>query len=1197
MAGRVPPPPPLAGGSVPPPPPMAGGVPPPPPLAGGSVPPPPPMAGGVPPPPPMGGVPRPPPMAGGVPPPPPMAGGVPPPPPMGGVPRPPAVGGVPPPPMMGGVPPPPGGVPPPMAFRPPVGKPKKIPAVKPKVPVRSFFWAKIADKVVDASIWKDLDDTKLVVPADELEALFANKPRAAPAPSASPDAAQKEQEKKVEMISFVDGKRASNLGIMLSQFGKLPNFQPVAEAIINCDAKMLTPDRLRAMLNFIPQPDEIENAKGVAPADEPRLGKAERYFFDIKDIPNLEQRLTCMLFRARADEILAALKPGLETLKRACTAVRTSPKVRKALEWMLALGNFLNGTSNAGGAYGVKLDTFTKMEEARSADGKTNLFEFFVGVLERNDLADLDVELKDVPTAMRVPYATMEADINELNKGLGMIQRQLDTAHALLSAPVPAPEQARRMAQAFITSMEPLHGAIEPQFTEMRDLYKAVTDDFNTTVTLFAEDPKKMSTEEFFGLWNHVVDRFKAIHAKHLADAEKERKEQEKREREEKKRLEREAAKAAAAKPSSTSPSPSPGPATAAAAAAASAEPADEDTAKTNEILETLNQGINAGFLLRRQRPGTQRQGPPPGTPGSPSGRRLVQSRLDSQQTSIPPPPPPPELGPAKGYQFSSQAARRIPGPAGMFRFAEQEQEEAKVIDDTGPGNAFCKLLVAFSPVCQRQEYDRLVADCQAESPRRMELLSVYLAGAWKDLLQDLQIPLHPFPVALFETNISTVRERFRNPATRKQRIAHLAVMVKQIEYVIRDAFVTFRDPSGEIQGTVSHLILEKFPWSFVPGAALILKDATAALRSDDPFGRSPVKRSAEAPLPLPPPPSARPPSPEPPPPSLDEPPPPPGIPTYARRVSPTPSIISVSSARSCSPIPPRGGSTSPPTHESLPPPPPPPPLPPTRHAIASAGPAALAARLMPPIGPPAVLGEDDDGMRLDIPDLTRPPPPPPPPPQTPAAPAPLPSFTTPCATRPTTPSTVRIHVPGAVSTPLTTPFASAAPVVRLATPTLPHELFLKAASTPPTATPQPAASAAAAASITVGLASSPPPVTAAFDQNLLNDLEFPTLEPPPFSATSFVVASSQSQRALPADAGLLDAGDLDDLAAPPPVVHQPMIIERAVQSRVVHRAAPSIPTSQPSQIKQTQPQSGQQSSRTQQSAPNSDLDMLEGLE
>jgi len=51
---------------------------------------------------------------------------------------------------------------------------------------------------------------------------------------------------------------------MLSQFGRLTSFECVTQALVDLDDTFLLPDRLRAMLNFLPVESEVGLSHGRA---------------------------------------------------------------------------------------------------------------------------------------------------------------------------------------------------------------------------------------------------------------------------------------------------------------------------------------------------------------------------------------------------------------------------------------------------------------------------------------------------------------------------------------------------------------------------------------------------------------------------------------------------------------------------------------------------------------------------------------------------------------------------------------------------------------------------------------------------------------------------------------------------------------------------------------------------------------------
>jgi hypothetical protein len=70
-------------------------------------------------------------------------------------------------------------------------------------------------------------------------------------------------------------------------------------------------------------------------------------------------------------------------VRAACRQVRESPKLREVLRLILAIGNYLNGASARGGAYGFKLADLEKLRHVRSNDLSTTLLHYLAKVSRR----------------------------------------------------------------------------------------------------------------------------------------------------------------------------------------------------------------------------------------------------------------------------------------------------------------------------------------------------------------------------------------------------------------------------------------------------------------------------------------------------------------------------------------------------------------------------------------------------------------------------------------------------------------------------------------------------------------------------------------------------------------------------------------------------------------------------------------------
>ena len=78
--------------------------------------------------------------------------------------------------------------------------------------------------------------------------------------------------------------------------------------------------------------------------------------------------------------------------------MRGSAALTQILSRVLALGNYLNGTSARGGAYGFKLGDLSKLVQVKSSDSRTTLLHYLARLLAdgsdgKPGIAELKAEL------------------------------------------------------------------------------------------------------------------------------------------------------------------------------------------------------------------------------------------------------------------------------------------------------------------------------------------------------------------------------------------------------------------------------------------------------------------------------------------------------------------------------------------------------------------------------------------------------------------------------------------------------------------------------------------------------------------------------------------------------------------------------------------------------------------------------------
>ncbi|CAL6090030.1 Formin_homology 2 domain-containing protein [Hexamita inflata] len=342
-----------------------------------------PKAGQLPPPPAIpapNGLPLPPPPSNLLPPP---AGLPPPPPPMSlpqspmGLPPPPPFVGVPGSPM--NLPPPPMGLPPgsPVPMSPnmplpssPSTKPKKQEVNKPSNPLKSFFWDKLSDfELKDGVLWNNMSDVKLPSAIlEEIENGFQQKK--AFADTTSSPLLQTQQVDKKQLISVLDGRRAQAVGIAMQKL-KLQPADIYAKVLAMEDESIV--DTLVACCPADSECEQVQQ-RFQTDTDKSLYSKTDQFVIELMVFPKLQQRLRNWQFVKSFQYELNKHRPAILLVNKFFSYILENEGLKKLLQVMISVGNFVNAGSPRGQAFGVKLKSLQKFSDAKDANGKSLLY-------------------------------------------------------------------------------------------------------------------------------------------------------------------------------------------------------------------------------------------------------------------------------------------------------------------------------------------------------------------------------------------------------------------------------------------------------------------------------------------------------------------------------------------------------------------------------------------------------------------------------------------------------------------------------------------------------------------------------------------------------------------------------------------------------------------------------------------------------
>jgi len=372
--------------------------------------------------------------------------------------------------------------------------PKKV-SEKPPVPMRALFWQRIQIEDLDDTVWCKLKDDTVPLDPEKLMTQFskavkkADRPDTPTSSGVDEDAAKKEKKKE---INILDPKVLQNVGIALAKYRM--HISDIRLAILRMDENLLGLDKVASLYALRPSPEDRSSLQDFE-GDKENLGKVEKFFLEIMDIPRYDQRLECFIFKLKFHKEVAELHNALDVVKAGTKEVLRSRRFRRLLEVVLKVGNFLNGGTSRGGLYGFKLDALNKLATIKSVDNKQTLMHFIADWCQQFEPTLLHVheELEHVPMARRHPLQAVSADFKTLEKKVSLLESQIQQSENDQKNGRNLPEDR------FVEHMQPFLVQAKEDTKKAEEEFSEVQTMFAKMLKSFGEDPSTVGCSEFFG--------------------------------------------------------------------------------------------------------------------------------------------------------------------------------------------------------------------------------------------------------------------------------------------------------------------------------------------------------------------------------------------------------------------------------------------------------------------------------------------------------------------------------------------------------------------------------------------------------------------------------------------------------------------------------------------------------------------------
>ena len=301
-------------------------------------------------------------------------------------------------------------------------------------------------------------------------------------------------------VMLIDGKKSQNMNIMLAQFGKRP-LTDVAGDVHNLNSDNLGISAVNALLNFIPEREEIANVKSFVTKDpNAKLGKAEKYILAFADVTRLGPRLQAMATRLTFDESFEELDEDATIVLEASNEVKDSVNLRKMMRVILMLGNELNKTAGRGEMRGFRIATLMKLKQTKTNTGISAL-EYLVGhLLDRMpELLEVSEEFHHMTDAARKNLGVMLANFTKFKRAVENIGNMITACEN------DGDTTFRTQMGDFFEASSRRIQALQEKFDELNEAYRTVCE-------YLGENSATLGPEELFGTLHNFFESLKSTH-------------------------------------------------------------------------------------------------------------------------------------------------------------------------------------------------------------------------------------------------------------------------------------------------------------------------------------------------------------------------------------------------------------------------------------------------------------------------------------------------------------------------------------------------------------------------------------------------------------------------------------------------------------------------------------------------------------
>ncbi|KAL4682905.1 hypothetical protein H8957_006410 [Semnopithecus entellus] len=358
--------------------------------------------------------------------------------------------------------------------------------------VKRLRWEQVENS--EGTIWgqlgEDSDYDKLsdMVKYLDLELHFGTQKPAKPVPGPEPF-------RKKEVVEILSHKKAYNTSILLAHLKLSP--AELRQVLMSMEPRRLEPAHLAQLLLFAPDADEEQRYQAFREAPG-RLSEPDQFVLQMLSVPEYKTRLRSLHFQATLQEKTEEIRGSLECLRQASLELKNSRKLAKILEFVLAMGNYLNdGQPKTNKTTGFKINFLTELNSTKTVDGKSTFLHILAKSLSQHfpELLGFAQDLPTVPLAAKVNQRALTSDLADLHGTISEIQ---DACESI------SPSSEDKFAVVMSSFLE----TAQPALRALDGLQREAMEELGKALAFFGEDSKATTSEAFFGIFAEFMSKF-----------------------------------------------------------------------------------------------------------------------------------------------------------------------------------------------------------------------------------------------------------------------------------------------------------------------------------------------------------------------------------------------------------------------------------------------------------------------------------------------------------------------------------------------------------------------------------------------------------------------------------------------------------------------------------------------------------------